>query len=59
MDEFMTVSEIAGKLKKATKTIYHYVETERIPACLIIRFGNSIRMRVTDFEKWVESRRGA
>ncbi len=58
MEELMTVPEIAAKLRKATKTIYHYVETEAIPATLLIRLGNSIRMHPEDFEKWVESQRG-
>ena len=51
MDDLMTVSEIAARSKKANKTIYNYVETERIPPNLIIRLGGSIRMRVSDFEK--------
>ena len=58
MEELMTVAEIAVRTKKANKTIYNYVETERIPADLIIRLGGSIRMKVSDFEKWVESNRG-
>ena len=58
MEELMTVPEIAAKLRKATKTIYHYVESEEIPASLIIRLGKTIRMRVTDLDKWVESQRG-
>ncbi|MBF0478287.1 MAG: helix-turn-helix domain-containing protein [Candidatus Omnitrophica bacterium] len=58
MGDFMTVQEIAAKVRKATKTIYHYVETEVIPANLIIRVGNSIRMRPSDFEKWIEGQRG-
>ena len=58
MEELMTVPEIATKLRKANKTIYNYVETERIPPHLIIRFGSTIRMRVSDFEQWIESHRG-
>ncbi len=58
MDELMTVPEIASRLKKAPKTIYHYVETEEIPTSLIIRLGKTIRMRVSDLEKWIESKRG-
>lgn len=58
MDELLTVREIASKLKKAPKTIYHYVETEEIPPSLIIRLGNSIRMRPSDLEKWIEGNRG-
>jgi len=58
MDELMTVPEIAARLRKASKTIYHYVETERIPPNLIIRLGASIRMKVSDFEKWIEGHRG-
>ncbi len=58
MDNLLTVPEIAAKCRKATKTIYHYVETEEIPPTLIIRLGNSIRMRTSDLEKWVESQRG-
>ncbi len=59
MEELITVPEIAARLKKANKTIYNYVETERIPSNLIIRLGSSIRMRVSDFEKWIESHRGS
>lgn len=58
MEALMTVPEIAAKLRKAIKTIYHWIETERIPPSLLIRFGNSIRMRVSDFEKFVENNRG-
>ena len=58
MEQLMTVPEIAAKLRKATKTIYHYVETEVIPATLVIRLGNSIRMRPADFEKWIEGNKG-
>ena len=58
MDELITVPEIASRLKKAPKTIYHYVETEEIPTSLIIRLGKTIRMRVSDLEKWIESKRG-
>jgi len=58
MDELITVPEIASRLKKAPKTIYHYVETEKIPTLLIIRLGKTIRMRVSDLEKWIESKRG-
>ena len=58
MDDLMTVSEIAARSKKANKTIYNYVETQRIPPNLIIRLSGSIRMRVSDFEKWIEGNRG-
>ena len=58
MDQLITVSEIATRLRKAPKTIYHYVESEAIPSTLIIRLGKTIRMRVSDLEKWIESQRG-
>ena len=58
MEELMTVPEIAAKLKKAIKTIYHMIETERIPPTLLIRFGNSIRMKPADLDKLIESYRG-
>ena len=58
MEDLMTVPEIAAKLKKAAKTIYHYIETERIPSNLIIRFGTSIRMKPSDCEKLIEANRG-
>ena len=57
-DELMTVSQIAARLKKAPKTIYYYIETGKIPAMLIIRIGNAIRMRASDLERWVENQRG-
>ena len=58
MDELLTIREIAIRLKKAPKTVYHYVETEEIPPSLIIRLGNTIRMRVSDLEGWIEDKRG-
>ena len=58
MEDLMTVPEIAARLKKAVKTIYHHIETERIPPNLIIRFGNSIRMRPSDLDKLIEDNRG-
>ncbi len=58
MEKLMTVPEIAAKLRKSIKTIYHYVETEIIPSTLIIRVGNSIRMRPADLEKLIEGNRG-
>ncbi len=58
MEQLMTVKDVAFALKKAVKTVYHYVESEVIPPTLIIRVGNSIRMRRVDLEKWVESKRG-
>ncbi len=58
MEQLMTVKDVAFALKKAVKTVYHYVESEVIPPTLIIRVGNSLRMRRADLEKWVESKRG-
>ena len=58
MEQLMTVKDVAHALNKAVKTVYHYVETEVIPATLVIRLGNSIRMRPVDFEKWIEGNRG-
>ena len=58
MDEFLTVRDIACALKKAVKTVYVYIETERIPPSCVIRFGSSIRMKRSDFDKWVNSLRG-
>jgi excisionase family DNA binding protein len=58
MDKLMTVPEIAARLRKAIKTIYHWIETERIPPGLIIRLGTSIRISTGDLEKWLESHKG-
>ena len=58
MEQLMTVKDVAHALKKAVKTIYHYVESEEIPPTLLIRQGASIRMRPSDLEKWIESQRG-
>ena len=58
MEQLMTVRDVARTLNKAIKTVYNYVETERIPPNLIIRLGSTIRMRTSDFEKWIESHRG-
>jgi len=56
--ELMTVADLATVLKKAVKTVYHYVETEYIPASIVMKFGNEIRINKCDFEKWVVSRKG-
>ena len=59
MEELMTIKDVAVKLRKAVKTVYHYVETHKIPPDLIIRLnGTSIRMKPSDFEKWVNGFRG-
>lgn len=58
MEQLMTVKDVAYALKKAVKTVYHYVESKEIPPSLIIRLGGSIRMRTSDFDKWIESQRG-
>ena len=59
MDELMKVPEIAARLRKATKTVYHHIETGVIPASLIIRVGQSIRMRPADLEKLIETKKGS
>ena len=59
MDELLTIREIAAKLKKAPKTIYHYVETEVIPPSLIIRLEKSIRMSTSDLDRFIRSRKGS
>jgi excisionase family DNA binding protein len=59
MEQLMTVKDVAYALKKAVKTVYHYVESESIPPDIILRFGNGIRIKRPDFEKWLEGHRGA
>jgi len=58
MEALMTVPQIAERLNKAPKTIYQYIEGGKIPGSLLIRMGNSIRMKREDLEKWIESFRG-
>ena len=56
--ELMTVADLATVLKKAVKTVYHYVETEYIPPSIVMKIGNEIRINKCDFEKWIISRKG-
>ena len=58
MESLMSVEQIAQRLNKAPKTVYVYIERGSIPPSLLIRMGNSIRMKAEDLEKWIESLRG-
>ena len=59
MEELLTVKDVARVLRKAVKTVYHYVESELIPPSIILRLGNGIRIKRPDLEKWIEGHRGA
>jgi excisionase family DNA binding protein len=52
--EFMTPQEVADLLKLNVMTIYEYI---RIGALKAIKFGRSYRVRIKDFERFIESRR--
>jgi len=56
--ELLTIAEIASKIKRSPKTVYSDVSTGKIPASIIFRIGGSIRIKSTDFLKWLESCRG-
>ncbi|MBV9713879.1 MAG: helix-turn-helix domain-containing protein [Solirubrobacterales bacterium] len=50
-DEFLTVAEIAERLKLNQQTLRNWIEQGQLPA---IRIGRRVRIRRSDFERLVE-----
>lgn len=54
--DYMTVAELAAKVKLHRKTICHEIREGRLPA---IEFGSGYRIDPADVEVWLSSRRVA
>jgi excisionase family DNA binding protein len=54
-DEFLTVKEIADRLKVKTFTILEWIRKGDLPAYRV--GGRSYRIRKEDYEEWLKKRR--
>ena len=50
-DEFLTVEELAERLKIAPGTIYNWVSRGEIP---YVKIGRAVRFRRADIDAWIE-----
>lgn len=50
--EWLTVDEIAGRMRISKMTVYRMVHVGQVPAT---RFGRTLRIRAADFEDYLES----
>jgi excisionase family DNA binding protein len=50
---FLTVQEVAEKLRVSTMTVYRLIKGGELPA---VRVGRSFRVRDTDFDEFLGSR---
>ena len=53
-DEFLTIGELAARLRKPVNTLYRWNSRNEGPAYL--RVGRTVLYRRTDVEKWLQSR---
>jgi len=53
MDKLLTVEEIAEYLKLRPSTIYQWTHQGFIPH---IKLGNRVRFRISQIEKWLDSK---
>jgi len=51
MDEYLTMRELAERLKLRPQTIRRWVQTNEIP---FYRIRKNVRFRPTEIEKWIE-----
>ena len=51
-DEILTVSEVAGLLKVAEKTVYTMAQQGELPAFKVL---GQWRFRLTDLEAWIDA----
>jgi len=54
MEELLTVDELSKLLKFSTSTIYEWTHKDMIP---YYKFGNAVRFKLSDVEKWLNKRR--
>ena len=54
INELLTISEVADKLQVSEKTVRNWVDGGKLEA---FRFGQAYRIRVEDFDKFVEASR--
>ena len=53
-DEFLTVPEIAERMRVRTMTVYRWIEAGKLPA---VQVGKHYRVRASDLEAMLESAR--
>ena len=53
-DDFLTVPEVAGRLRVRTMTIYRWIEAGKLPA---LQVGKHYRIRAGDLEAMLEDSR--
>jgi excisionase family DNA binding protein len=54
MEKFITVTELADALSVPVATVYHWSSTGTGPRR--IRVGKRVLFRITEIERWLESR---
>lgn len=53
-DEFLTVPEVAQRLRMTTMTIYRWIDEGKLPA---MQIGKHYRIRVADLDEMLDSSR--
>lgn len=51
-DEFLTVAEVADRLRLNDQTVRNYIEAGKLPA---FRIGRRVRIARSDFDRFVDS----
>lgn len=51
--ELLSIKETADLLKTKESTIRTWINREQIPPELVFRIGNTVRIRLEKFNKWV------
>lgn len=55
MEEFLTVYEVAPRVKMSVQALYTAIREKQFPA---VKIGSRIRIPVSRLDKWVESQVG-
>lgn len=56
MEEFLTVSEVAPRVKMSEQALYSAIREKQFPA---VRIGARIRIPVSMLKRWIEEQSGA
>lgn len=51
---YLTVAEVANDMRVSTMTVYRLIKAQELPA---VRVGKSYRVRLTDLDTFLDSRR--